>query len=156
MSSILVARFLESTYPNPPVPLTSEMGDAISAKVRAILAPVFAKSVMPREAEILSPRSAEYFRRTREPTLGRKLEDLLQGEQDAWELAENDLRGVAEMITSEGPFVLGAEPSYVDFSIAGGLQTARVVCEELWAKCMNVTGIRRIYEACSPFMDKKD
>lgn len=66
IESALIAEFLESTYPNPPVPLTSELGREVESTARSIVGAVFRTSVMPRETRILSPRAQEYFRRDME------------------------------------------------------------------------------------------
>jgi hypothetical protein len=52
-----IARFIESNYPDLPLPLTSELGREIEAKARAVVGKAFHVSVMPREMNILSPRS---------------------------------------------------------------------------------------------------
>lgn len=77
MESMKIAQFLESTYPDPPVTLTSELGLEIISKSRDVLGPAFRASIMPREIGILSPRAQEYLRRTREASLGCRLEDKL-------------------------------------------------------------------------------
>ena len=82
MDSDPIAQFLESTYPDPPVPLTSELGREIETKARAVVGRAFSTSVMPREIRILSPRAQEYFRRTREAWLGHRLEDLLDADKE--------------------------------------------------------------------------
>ncbi|CAG5166061.1 uncharacterized protein ALTATR162_LOCUS6878 [Alternaria atra] len=123
MDSISIAQFLESTYPDLPVPLTSELGREIESKARTVIGPVFRVAVMPREIAILSPRSQEYFRRTREAAVGCKLEDLLNEEKEemAWRKIEEDMRTIGQLMLTnekEGNFVLGASPSATDFFIA--------------------------------------
>lgn len=161
MDSVLIAQFLESTYPDPPVPLTSELGREIEAKARSVLARAFGTSVMPREMNILSPRSQEYFRRTREASLGHRLEDLLDPvkEEQVWNAVGDGMRAIGELIRThkaEGPFVLGARPSYTDFFIAGNLQSARVVDEGVFQRNIKYPGFKEVYEACLPYMEKKD
>jgi glutathione S-transferase len=161
MDSVPIAQFLESTYPDPPVPLTSELGREIEAKARAVGGTAFRMSVMPREMGILSPRAQEYFRRTREASLGHRLEDLLDPEKEekAWNAVGDGMRAVGELMRTheaEGPFVLGARPSGTDFFIAGSLQSARVVDEGVFQRNMRYPGYREIYEACLPYMEKKD
>jgi len=161
MDSVPIAQFLESTYPDPPVPLTSELGREIEAKARAVAGTVFRTSVMPREMGILSPRAQEYFRRTREASLGHRLEDLLDPdkEEQSWNAAGDGMRAVGELMRTHkanGPFVLGARPSYTDFFIAGSLQSARVVDEGVFQRNIKYPGYREIYEACLPYMEKKD
>lgn len=161
MDSAIISQFLESTYPEPPVPLTSELGREIEAKSRAMAGRAFRTSVMPREILILSPRSQEYFRRTREASLGHRLEDLLDGdkEEEAWSAVADGTRAVGELMRTnkaEGPFVLGARPSYTDFFFAGSLQSARMVDEGVFQRFMKYPGYKEIYEACLPYMEKND
>ncbi|KAI9685242.1 MAG: hypothetical protein M1822_004615 [Bathelium mastoideum] len=142
MDSVPIAQFLESTYPDPPVPLTSELGREIEAKARGTVGTAFRVSVMPREIDILSPRAQEYFRRTREALLGHRLEDLLAPgkEEQAWSAVDDDMRAVGELLRTrkaDGPFVLGAKPSGTDFFIAGSLQSARVVDEGVFQRTVN-------------------
>jgi glutathione S-transferase len=161
MDSAPISQFLESTYPDPPVPLTSKLGREIEAKSRAMAGRTFRTSVMPREILILSPRSQEYFRRTREASLGHRLEDLLDGdkEEQAWNAVADGTRAVGELMRThkaDGPFVLGARPSYTDFFFAGVLQSVRVVDEGVFQRYMKYPGYQEIYEACLPYMEKKD
>ena len=159
MDSALVSQFLESNYPDPPVPLTSELGREIEAKTRGALVKAFSTSLMPREMGILSPRAQEYFRRTREALLGHPLEDQLAKEEESWGAVDDDLRTVSELIQTskaDGRFVLGVRPSYTDFLIAGAMQTARVVEEGVFQRLFKYPGFKDIYEACLPYMEKKD
>ncbi|KAH8822017.1 hypothetical protein F5884DRAFT_769720 [Xylogone sp. PMI_703] len=161
MDSVPISQFIESTYPDPPVPLTSELGLEIEAKARAAVGRVFGSSVMPREIRILSPRSQEYFRRTREARIGHRLEDLLNPEKEdqSWSAVEDNMRIVGELMQThkaDGPFVLGAQPSYTDFFIAGSLQCARVVEETVFQRLIKFHGYADVYEACLPYMEKRD
>ncbi|OBT45497.1 hypothetical protein VE00_05080 [Pseudogymnoascus sp. WSF 3629] len=157
MDSTPIAKFLEATYPTPPLPLTSELGRTIEVQARSVVGPTFRTSIVPREINILSPRSQEYFRRTREAALGRKLEDLLEAEEESWKAVSEGMRKVGELMrtnAAEGPFVLGAQPSYTDFFIAGSLQSARVVDEGVFERHMKYAGYKEVYEACLPYMAK--
>ncbi|KAH7370151.1 hypothetical protein BKA65DRAFT_487763 [Rhexocercosporidium sp. MPI-PUGE-AT-0058] len=161
MDSIPISKFLEKIYPDPSIPLTSELGREIESKARSAVGITFSASLMPRELGILSPAAQEYFRRTREASLGFPLENLLDAdrEQKAWDAATDSIRAVDELIMTnkaEGPFVLGAEPSYTDFFIAGSLQCARVVHEKTFERLVIHPGYKRVYEACLPYMEKKD
>ncbi|KAJ5580202.1 uncharacterized protein N7459_006187 [Penicillium hispanicum] len=161
MESAPIAQFLELTYPDQPVPLTSDLGREIEAKSRAVVGAVFRTSLMPREIGILSPRAQEYFRRTRESSLGHRLEDLLDSEveEQSWRTAEEGVSAVVELLQThraDGPFVLGARPTYTDFFIAGSLQSARMVDEGVFQRIFKYPGFQDIYEACLPYMEKKD
>ena len=160
MDSVPIAQFLESTYPDPPVLLTSELGREIEAQARVTVAMAFRTSVMPREMGILSPRAQEYFRRTREAALRHRLEDLLDDgkEERAWNAVDDGIRAVGELMRThkaDGPFVLGIRPSATDFFIAGSLQSARVVDEGVFQRIIKYPGYQEIYEACLPYMEKK-
>ena len=160
MDSAVIAQFLESTYPEPSVPLVSELGRKIEGETRAVVGPLYLSVITPREICILSPRSEEYFRRTREASLGHRLEELLNpNEEESWNAADGSMRSVGELMQTnkaDGPFVLGAAPSYSDFLISGSLQCARVVDEEVFQKIVKYAGFRDIYEACAPYMQRQD
>ncbi|WPH03508.1 Hypothetical protein R9X50_00638800 [Acrodontium crateriforme] len=158
MDSAPIAEFLEETYPERPILLSSELGREIEFKARGVIGPVFGKSVMPREIRILSSQSQAYFRETRETLLGHSLEKLLDYEDEAWNAVDGDMRGVGELMQmhkAEGPFVLGARPSYTDFFIVGSLQSARVVDDGTFQRCVKYSGFKEVYEACLPYIESK-
>lgn len=161
MDSLPIAQFLESTYPYPPVPLTSDLGREIETKARGVLGKAIYSSVMPREIHILSPRSQEYFRRTREAALGHHLEDLLDGDREGrvWDSVSDAMGAIGELMRThkaDGPFVLGAQPSYTDFFITGSLQSIRVVDEGVFQRMIKYPGYGEIYGACLPYLERKD
>ncbi|KAJ5994749.1 hypothetical protein N7481_001726 [Penicillium waksmanii] len=161
MDSTPISQFIEKTYPDPPVPLASDLGQEIEAKSRSVVGKSFYISVMPREIDILSPRAQEFYRRTREATLGHKLEDLLdpEKEEQVWKSLNDSTSGISELIKTnkaDGPFILGAKPSYTDFFIAGSLQSAKMVHEDVFHRITQYPGFRDVYEACVPYMDRKD
>lgn len=161
MDSVPISQFIESTYPDPPVPLTSELGREIETKAHAAFDLVLRNSLLPREINIFTPRAQEYFRRTREAELGHPIEDLLDAdkEQRAWNTANETIGPVVELLRTHeagGPFVLGARPSYTDFVITGFLQFSRVVDEGVFQRILTFPRFKDIYEACLPYMEKKD
>ncbi|OAF54345.1 hypothetical protein VC83_09450 [Pseudogymnoascus destructans] len=66
---------------------TPSPNGTIELQARSVVGPTFRASVVPREINILSLRSQEYFRRTREAALGRKLEDCLMRRRRAGRLS---------------------------------------------------------------------
>lgn len=161
MDSPAIAQFLESKYPNPPLPLTSELGREIEGKSRSIIGRTLSGSIMPREINILSPRAQEYFRRTREASIGRRLEDVLDLEQEerGWLAVDPELRAVGELMRTnkaQGPFLLGEKPTYTDFFIAGALQAARMVDEGTFQRIFKYPGYKDIYEGCQPYMENNN
>ncbi|KAK2599876.1 hypothetical protein N8I77_011596 [Diaporthe amygdali] len=161
MDSAPISRFLETTYPDPPVPLESELGREIEARARAIVGATMWRSLTPREIRILAPRAAEYFRRTREAAIGKKLEDLLDpdAEEQSWAAVNEIIDDVGKLMrtnAAEGPFVLGARPSYTDFFVAGALQSARMIDEGVFDRLVKYPGYSDIYSACLPYMTRND
>ena len=159
--SATISEFIESTYPDPLVPLKSELGSEIEAKARRASGMTLQMSLMPREIKILFPRSQEFFRRTREAKLGHPLEDLLDAEKEeqSWNSVDEGMRAVGELMRTnkaEGPFILGAKPSYTDFFIAGSMQCSRMIDEGVFQRIFNYPGFPNVYEACLPYMEKRD
>ena len=143
------------------MPLTSDLGREIETKGRGVLGKAIYSSVMPREVRILSPRSQEYFRRTREAALGHRLEYLLDGdnEERVWDGVSDAMGAIGELMRThkaDGPFVLGARPSYTDFFIAGSLQSIRVVDEGVFQRMIKYPGYGEVYGACLPYLERKD
>lgn len=161
MDSEVISTFLESTYPEPPLMMESTLGLEIQSKARTAVGPAFRISITPREIHILNPRSQVYFRQTRETSLGHPLEELLASnrEQDIWKAQSNDIESAGKLMRinkDRGPFIMGAIPSYVDFLIAGSIQSARVVDEGVFRRITSYPGYGDIYTACLPFMEKQD
>ncbi|KAK6440252.1 hypothetical protein LTR95_003517 [Oleoguttula sp. CCFEE 5521] len=162
MDSDAISKLLESTYPKPSIQLSSDLGTKIEAHGRAFLGPVLSITVPPREIDHLSPRAAEFFRRTREARWGRTLESLIEGdnEEQAWAAAHEGLKEQDKLIKThraEGPFVLGAKPSYTDFFTVGVMESTRMVHEKSFRRHMKeVEGTQAIYAACLPWMVKRD
>ncbi|KAF5661747.1 glutathione s-transferase [Fusarium heterosporum] len=161
MDSPAIAKFLETTYPDPSLPLTSELGREIETRARNTVGPAFRVSVTPREILILAPRSQEYFRAKSEALIGCRLEDLLDQEKEekAWADVAEKMQDLGELMMTNkgsGPFLLGAQPSYTDFFIAASLQSARTIDEDVFQRCVKYPGFKGIYEACLPWMERKD
>lgn len=158
MESAAISKFLEDMYPDPPVQLTSELGDKLVAQIWSQLSKTFRASIMPREVAILNPPSAEYF--IRNHMGGASPEDLLDAEkeEEAWKSVEGSMQDIGvEMKTNqaEGSFLLGAHPSYADFTIVGAMQSGRMVDENVFQRIVKHPGFADLYEACEPYMLKR-
>ncbi|KIM41198.1 hypothetical protein M413DRAFT_445896 [Hebeloma cylindrosporum] len=136
--SIRIAEYLERTYPDTPqvfphntLPLQDAFVVAFAGNLTALW-----NFIIPAICDKLSPRSEEYFRRTREKSFGKAMEDIVpkgevavaewakfkegMGKIDAW-YAKN--RG-------KGPFLLGETPSWGDIVIASYFLWMRIVWGE--------------------------
>lgn len=161
MGSAQIADFLEKSYPDPPLALTSELGQEVESRARALLSKTFINWTIPREVLVLSPRAQEYFKKSREEVLGLSFEDLNDPDKEerAWDAIKDARHDVSELIRTnkdKGPFVLGRQPSYSDFVIVGTMQSARVIDEGLFERYTQYRGFKDLYEACLPYMEKKD
>ena len=172
MDSAPIAAFLETTYPSPPLAPSTPQTTHIEAQLRAIAGPVLYKSLVPRELLLLAPAAQAYFRRTREADLGlglaggdlggkKRLEDLLVGEEEAWEAAGEGLRAVDGLVRAArdggggGKFVGGGErPGLADFFVAGSLQCVRTVDEGVFGRFGGLEGLVGVWEACWEWMER--
>jgi glutathione S-transferase len=160
MDSGPIAEFLEKTYPQPAIlPGDSEAVQEIASRSRASVGRAFRASIVPREIKILSPRSQEYFRRTREAAIGQPLEDLLAKEEQGWETVQGDLKAVSDLIlTTKGdkPYLLGSQPCATDVFLGGALQSTRTIDEGVFERVAQYPGYKAVYDAMVPFMEKRD
>lgn len=161
MDSVPISQFIESKYPDPPLQLTSELGSEVATKGRAVIGALYRLSSRPRELYILSPRAQEYFRRQVETATGKRYEDLLEPDkEDAnWAKEDENIRSIGELMRTnkaDGPFILGAQPSYTDFFVAGAMQCTRVIDEGVFQRNVKYPGFKDVYEACQPYMERRD
>ena len=133
--SILIAEYLEKTYPDAPsvfphhtLALQAAFTEAFVNNLSALW-----KFMVPATYTILTPRSQEYFRRTREKTFGKVLEDIApKGEAAVAEWAQfRDGLGKVDAWYAknggQGPFLLGETPSWGDIIVASYLKWMREV-----------------------------
>ncbi|PSN64503.1 hypothetical protein BS50DRAFT_636669 [Corynespora cassiicola Philippines] len=125
MDSVKIAEALETYQPSPSLHLTSprlqQTQEAVRQTVEA-LAPI----AKPRVPEMIlgSPSSIDYFQRTRAKRHGMALEELARSEmagEAAWADADGGLAGLRGVLAEDkaGPYIMGAEPGFADFVLAG-------------------------------------
>ncbi|KAF2170289.1 hypothetical protein M409DRAFT_64605 [Zasmidium cellare ATCC 36951] len=124
MDSLLIAQEIEKLQPEPSLGLDTDFPkrtQAIVATIQKPLGPI----MMPRVPELLlNPRSQKYFYETRAKRWGMPLQDLAKSEQAgevAWQGAEEGFSQLRELLkeNGEGPFIMGNEPTFADFILAG-------------------------------------
>ncbi|KAG5652519.1 hypothetical protein H0H81_004750 [Sphagnurus paluster] len=136
--SVLIAEYLDATYPDtpklfPPGTRALQLAfiDAFMLRLRPIQ-----EFVMLPIYNILNPASEGFFRSTREETFGRTLEQIAPtgaaGEEQWAKLKEGlgVVHGWLEKGKADGPFVLGQEPAFVDFFLASYIQWLKVIWGE--------------------------
>ncbi|KAL4246834.1 hypothetical protein ABKN59_007394 [Abortiporus biennis] len=105
--------------------------------------------------QYLNPRSEEYFRRTRESSLKKKLEDIVpgglssgsEGSEKAWKAAQAGFDTLASWYDKneegKGLYLLGDSVTYADILVAGRLIWVRVVLGEKskeWERFKSLNG----------------
>ena len=123
--SFLIAEYLDATYPGEKVlfpPGTKPLVAAFEAGVVNAMSGLFPVQLT-ATCGILNPSSEAYFRRTREPMFGRKVEEFSsEGPQRDADVAKGKAAFDAVdgwLAKSEGKFVLGDSISYADAVLGG-------------------------------------
>lgn len=134
--SLAIAEYLERTYPMAPKLFPEHSIGLQTAFVYAFRHQMAStwQFIYAPECAMLNPRSAQYFRCTREETFGRMLEDLIpngeKGEAE-WAKFKAGLGRVSGWYAkSGGPFLMGQSPSWADFVVG-----AHIVCwRSVWGE----------------------
>lgn len=124
--SILIAEYLDATYPGTPLLIpagTHALQHAFIAAHRDTVDALW-QFALPATNPKLNPRSEEYFRRTREIRFGgRVLEDVVPKGEDRvkqWKEFEDGYGKIdAWLQRGKGPFLMGDTVSFGDFVVAG-------------------------------------
>lgn len=160
MDSANIATYLDEQYPNPPLPL--------SIPEDAELAKLFGGMVGPSRGmwmpfvpkNVLLPRCAEYFTRTREEIFcnGKSLEEYgeSQDHEKIWAEMLPAIKGFGDVLKrEEGPFIKGKEVSYWDFKVVGYLHFLKRVRVPLHEKLVSLEpALGKLYEACGEWLER--
>lgn len=139
--SVWIAKYLDATYPETPR-LIPEGGDVeqrdFQVKFMEQLDEVWSY-ILPTVHSQLNPRSQEYFRRTRELSYGKKLEELTptgREHEESWQKLELGFGKIGELMTKDGqetPFAMGDTITFADFALGGFLKWILVLWgEDSW------------------------
>jgi glutathione S-transferase len=134
--SLLIAEYLDKTYPSAPslfpnhtIGVQWPFSDAFTENISALWT-----FILPPSGLRLNPPSEAYFRRTREASYGKTLEDIVpKGDAavEQWGKFKEGLDKVdAWYAKSGGPYLLGDTVSWADFSVAGYIVWMRIVWGE--------------------------
>ncbi|KAL0578009.1 hypothetical protein V5O48_003959 [Marasmius crinis-equi] len=121
--SLLIAKYLDVTYPDTPTiipPGTSALQAAFSDAFMSKMTPLW-QFALPKSTYVLNPRSEEYTRRTRLPLFGMTMEEMYpKGEKKVaeWQRLKAAFGDIDRWLGKEGVFVMGDTLSFSDFVIA--------------------------------------
>ncbi|KAF7297785.1 GST N-terminal domain-containing protein [Mycena kentingensis (nom. inval.)] len=136
--SLRIADYLDKTYPTSGAGLLFPGGAPTRALQAGFIAAYdsvsgpMAQFIIPCIASILNARSEEYFTRTRTESFGKPLKDVFPAGEERtqmWEKTKAAFAKIDEWIAhsdADGPFVMGAKPSFADFVIAGEMQWCKI------------------------------
>jgi glutathione S-transferase len=127
-----IAEYLEEAYPERPSLFGGEAGQTLTRFVnmwtggglQLALFPCLAKDIH----DHCDPADRDYFRHTREPRLGKTLEQAAAERERHAEHLERTLLPLRVLLRAQ-PFVAGEEPLYADYIVFGALQWARCVSD---------------------------
>lgn len=164
MDSVKIAQALDVHQPSPSLHLGSPRVEQTQEAVELInkaLAPVS----RPRVPEmVLNSGSIEYFSRTRSQRFGMPLEELARSElagEAAWTGAAEGLAQVRSVLAEDktGPYVMGAEPGFADFVLAGFWRFMQVLDRQgdLFGRLMKYDeSFPEHFTACEKWLVKDD
>lgn len=135
--SILIADYLDSTYPTTPpvIPvgtygLFRALDDAITSSFTVAMAPFLVPKVLTK----LNPASQPYFRRTREVRFGKKLEDVPPSEEtrdQEWKKVDAALVKITAWYKSpEDVYITGNQLSFADMQIGSYILFVKTILGE--------------------------
>ncbi|KAF9501192.1 hypothetical protein BDN71DRAFT_1486186 [Pleurotus eryngii] len=132
----LIVEYLDKQYPNTatlfPSGTVALQYAFVDAHITAI-SPIFPFSI-PRVNEIINPHSEPYFRRTREASFGKKIEEITPvGEAcaEGWEKYKDGLGKVDGWFKkSGGPFITGDYVTFADVTVASWMVCLKIIYGE--------------------------
>jgi glutathione S-transferase len=130
VDSWVIANYLEDNFPDRPSLFGGEGGRATARMINswgdvAVNGGMFPLIVSDIPAH-LGPVDADYFRKSREARLGRKLEDVAAERETSVTGFRRALEPMRITLRAQ-PFLGGASPNYADYIVFGAFQWARVV-----------------------------
>lgn len=163
MDSRKIAHVLEALKPEPSLQLDSGYVERMQAAVSNItdsLSPI----LIPRVPDLLlNESSGTYFRETRAKLFGMALEEFANSEGSGEIAWKNAAAGIKELRTilrehPDGPFVLGKEPSYPDFILAGFCAfVASVDKDDIFDRFLGFNdALAKHWQACQMFLERDD
>ncbi|MCC2609229.1 glutathione S-transferase family protein [Neorhizobium petrolearium] len=124
-----IALYLEETYPNRPTLFGGEGGKALSRFVerfsQTIIHPAVTNIAVADIHDMLGETDRIYFRKSREAFLGRTLEEMRAGRDEAIAAFAAKLEPVRQTLKYQ-EFIGGDGPLFADYILFGALQWMRV------------------------------
>lgn len=160
MDSRKIATELEKRFPEPSFHLDAPELPQVQKSVIEAFESLRPAVLVKVPAALLTPRSAEYFERTRKERFGVSLAqwEKEKGGERAWKEAEPALKDLGALLKAKGgPFILGTTVSYADFVLVGFLHCTRRIHEDFFERVIAVDpALKTVYEASAPWLQRDD
>lgn len=166
MNSTNIVEKLEKVHPEPSLHLDANLHGPITEAVESLAGVVWWDVLARVPKDLLSPRSAEYFERTRKETFGASLDDVaaVKGGPEAWKAAaapggpaEKLSKLLTEHKKDQGPYVLGRQPSYGDFIAVSVFECIERCSKADYHRLLELDpNYGKLHEACRPWLIRDD
>lgn len=124
-----IALYLEDTYPDRPTLFGGEGGKALARFVEGfsqmLVHPLLAKIAIKKIHDMLDEPDQIYFRESREARLGKTLEELEAGRDEAMATLVAQLEPLRHTLKFQ-PYLGGETPLFADYILFGAFQWARI------------------------------
>lgn len=166
MDSWKIAEVLETAFPGTPsLHLDAPALAGVKAALVAVMPHLVGIYIPLVPQRILNEASQPYWYKTRPQWFGMPLDQLARekGGDPAFQAAAPHLREATALLrekSAEGPFFLGATPSFADFVWAGFLVFFQRIGDDVFQKLIDATGDRELnlkfLEAVKPWAERDD
>ncbi|KAF7559137.1 hypothetical protein G7046_g5024 [Stylonectria norvegica] len=154
-----IAQALNEIHPDPFLDLESpyqKQVDQIVINLGQSICPMLYSRI---PVNLLNEASVEYWYTTRRQRLGMSVQEYEEkhGGEAAYVNAEPDLKQITALLKEkEGPFLMGSEPTYADFTWVAMLLFSKRVDEGIFNELLKRTGDEAVHksllEACGPWL----
>lgn len=160
MDSMAITKELEKRHPSPSLHLDSPY----QQRALEALGKVFEGTRgiwMPKVPNnLLNPKSAEYFQRTRSQAVGMPLAQYQaeKGGETAWKNSEEAIKSMAALLKeNDGPFLMGDELSYGDFILASAIHFLGRIDKSDGERLVGMDpALGRLMDATKKYFEKSD
>lgn len=160
MDSEAIATELEARHPQPSLRRNPELEKEVNEARMGIFVAVIPYLAVMAVDNLVAPEDIEWFKADRAPRFGTTVDEMFGTKKEAapfYAAAQPSFEKCAELLRKhkidEGPFILGSEPCYGDFSLVALMQMFYQAGEHEWAKFIEACPVemRRLHEACRPW-----
>lgn len=163
MDSRKIASTLETLHPAPSLHLDSPYLTRVEQTLAKIERSLLLLCYTRIPVNVLNDASVEYWYSTRRERLGMTVQEYedKHGGEAAYAGAEPHLKELTEMLKeTEGPFFMGKEVSYADFTWVALLKFFKRVDEVIFGEVLKRTGDQDVHtgllDACAEWVERDD